>query len=96
MVIDVPGRRITGREAYRDLAAASFAWAAPVSFAVHHLAVDGEVVLADWTITVCRRDDGAEVAWRGMSVCALDADGLVAWWREYYEDPVALRAARAG
>lgn len=95
MVIHVPGRTITGRDAYRELAAASFAWGRPVSFELHHLAVDGDVVLADWTITVARRADGAEVAWRGMSACALDADGLIVWWREYYEDPVSLRAARS-
>ena len=94
MVIDVPGRTITGRDAYRDLAAGSFAWGRPVAFEFHHLAVDRDVVLADWTITVDRRSDGAVVAWRGMSACELDADGLIVWWREYYEDPAALRAAR--
>ena len=94
MVIDVPGRRIEGRAAYRDLAAGSFAWGRPVAFSVHHLGVDGDVVLADWTITVERRADGVEIAWRGMSVCALDADARIVWWREYYEDPAALRAAR--
>jgi hypothetical protein len=39
MVIDVPGRTITGKAAYRDLAASSFAWARPVEFEFHHLAV---------------------------------------------------------
>ena len=96
MVIEVPGRTITGRDAYRDLAAGSFAWGRPVSFVVHHLGVDGDVVLADWTITVERRSDRAPVAWRGMSTCALDADGRIRWWREFYEDPAALRAARTG
>ncbi len=95
MVIDVPGRTITGRDAYRELAAGSFAWGRPVAFVVHHLALDGDVVLADWTITVERRTDGAAVAWRGMSACALAADGRLVWWREYYEDPAALRAARS-
>ena len=95
MVIDVPGRTIRGRDAYRELSAGSFAWARPVAFTFHHLAVDGDVVLADWTITVETRADGEAFAWRGMSACALDADGRIVWWREYYEDPVALRAARA-
>lgn len=94
MVIHVPGRTITGRDAYRELAAGSFAWGRPVAFDVHHLAVDGDVVLADWTITVERRSDRAPVAWRGMSTCLLAADGRIVWWREYYEDPATLRAAR--
>jgi ketosteroid isomerase-like protein len=93
MVIDVPGRTITGKAAYRELAAGSFAWARPVEFEFHHLAVDGDVVLADWTITVERRRDRAVVAWRGMSACEL-RDGLIVWWREYYEDPAGLRDAR--
>lgn len=97
MVIDVPGRTITGRDAYRDLAAGSFAWGRPVAFTVHRLAVaDDDAVLADWTITVERRADGASVAWRGMSACGFDADGRIRWWREYYEDPAALRATRTG
>ncbi len=95
MVIHVPGRTITGRDAYRDLAAGSFVWGRPVAFDVHHLALDGDVVLADWTITVERRADGASVAWRGMSACALAADGRIVWWREYYEDPAGLHKARS-
>ena len=93
MVIDVPGRTITGQTAYRELAASSFAWAKPVDFEFHHLAVDGDVVLADWTITVERRRDGETVAWRGMCACEL-RDGLIVWWREYYEDPAGLGTAR--
>jgi limonene-1,2-epoxide hydrolase len=95
MVIEVPGRTITGIDAYRALAAGSFAWARPVDFDVHHLAVDGEVVLADWTITVERRSDQVPVTWRGMSACRLAPDGRIVWWREYYEDPVGLHKARS-
>ena len=50
-------------------------------------------MLADWTITVERRRDGEMVVWRGMSACEL-RDGLIVRWREYYEDPGALRNAR--
>ena len=67
------------------------AWARPIAFEFHHLAVDGDVVLADWTITVHGEHDGVEVKWRGMSVCQL-RDGQIVWWREYYEDPATLRA----
>jgi len=97
VVLDVPGRTVRGRAEYEPMARGSFAWAKPVEFEFHHIAVgDPEVVMADWTITVERRSDGATVQWRGMSTCAI-ADGRIRWWREYYEDPVALgKAARGG
>ena len=83
-----------GRAAYEEVVRRSFAWARPRRFEFHHLAVDGDVVFADWTIAVERRDGGQTVEWRGMSVAEL-RDGRIVWWREYYEDPVALaRAAR--
>ena len=68
---------------------ASFAWAAPVSFDVHHLAVEdgrGDVVFADWTIRARRRDDDVVVGWRGLSVCEL-RDGRITWWREHHLAP---------
>ncbi|HSO96019.1 MAG TPA: nuclear transport factor 2 family protein [Acidimicrobiia bacterium] len=94
LVLETPGRVVLGRAGYEQMVRGSFGWAAPRSFVVHHLAVDGVVVMADWTITVERRDNGESVTWRGMSVCEL-RDGRIVWWREYYEDPAALaRAAR--
>jgi limonene-1,2-epoxide hydrolase len=72
----------------------SLTWAKPRAFDFHHLAVEGDVVFCDWTISVERRADGGVVEWRGMSVAEL-RDGRIVWWREYYEDPAALaRAAR--
>jgi uncharacterized protein (TIGR02246 family) len=94
LVLETPGRVIRGRADYEQMVRGSLGWAAPQSFVVHHLAVDGDVVLADWTITVERRDDNQPVTWRGMSACEL-RDGRIVWWREYYQDPAALgRAAR--
>jgi limonene-1,2-epoxide hydrolase len=94
LVIQMPGRTVRGRDAYEGLVRQSFAWARPRAFAIHHLAVDGDVALADWTISVNRRSDEAVVEWRGMSAAEL-RDGRIVWWREYYEDPEALvRAAR--
>jgi uncharacterized protein (TIGR02246 family) len=96
VVLDVPGRTIRGRAEYEPMARGSFAWARPLSFDFHHLGTDGDIVFADWTIAVERRSDGMRVEWRGMSVCEL-SDGKIVWWREYYEDPVALgKAARGG
>ena len=93
LVLEVPGRRIVGRDAYEDMVRRSFAWARPLRFEFHHLAVAGDVVHAHWSIAVERRADGAEVEWRGMSVAEL-RDGRIVWWREFYEDPAALARAR--
>jgi len=95
LVLETPGRVIRGRDDYRRVLERSQAWARPRDFVFHHLAVDGDVVLADWTISVERRADGVEVEWRGMSAAELRA-GRIVWWREYYEDPGALAAAAAG
>jgi uncharacterized protein (TIGR02246 family) len=88
--ITMPGRAepLRGIEPYRKLVARSFEWARPASFEFHHLAVAGDTVLAEWTISVARRDTGATVEWRGMSVCEIRA-GRIAWWREYW-DPASI------
>ena len=90
MRIEMPSGVIEGAAKYRKLVAASFAWAAPVSFEVHHLAVEdpGAVVFADWTIRARRHDDRVVVEWRGLSVCEL-RDGRIAWWREHHLAPPA-------
>ncbi|HEV3450870.1 MAG TPA: nuclear transport factor 2 family protein [Acidimicrobiia bacterium] len=94
LVLETPGRVVRGRADYETMVRGSLRWARPRAFKVHHLAADGDVVLADWTITVERRADGQAVTWRGMSACEL-RDGRIVWWREYYQDPAALaRAAR--
>ena len=89
MVIELPSGVIEGAERYRKLVAAGFAWAAPVSFDVHHLAfttADGDVALADWTIRARRREDDALIEWRRLSVCEL-RDGKIKWWREHHLAP---------
>jgi ketosteroid isomerase-like protein len=94
--ITVPGRDepIRGLEAYARLVRRSFAWAAPRSFVFHHLAVSAEeVVLAEWSISTERVDDGGRSSWRGMSACGIDA-GRISWWRERW-DPAQLRQASA-
>jgi ketosteroid isomerase-like protein len=88
--IEMPTGTVEGAAKYRKLVNASFAWAAPVSFDVHHLAVDPDasIVFADWTIRARRREDGVTVEWRGLSVCEL-RDGRIAWWKEYHLAPPA-------
>jgi ketosteroid isomerase-like protein len=90
MVIDLPSGPIVGKDRYRKLVQAGFAWAAPVSFDVHHLVFEeaGGVALADWTIRARRRDDGIVLGWRGLSVCEFRAE-KIAWWREHHLAPPA-------
>jgi limonene-1,2-epoxide hydrolase len=88
MRVEMPSGAIEGVAKYRKLIDASFAWAAPVSFDVHHLAVDpaASIVFADWTIRARRRDDDVVVEWRGLSLCEL-RDGRIVWWREHHLHP---------
>jgi limonene-1,2-epoxide hydrolase len=84
-VHEVPLR---GRAAFGELVRRSFAFSRPVAFEFAHLAVHGAQVLAEWQITVERRDGGRRIAWWGMSVAEL-RDGLIHSWREYW-NPAAL------
>jgi ketosteroid isomerase-like protein len=79
---------IRGREAYARLIRASAQTVRPLRFAVDHLAVRDDVVLAEWEIEAEHRASGARLQWRGMSV-AKYRDGLIVWWREYW-NPSAL------
>ncbi len=91
MVIELPSGTIEGAARYRKLVAGGFAWAAPVSFDVHHLAFESEepVALADWTIRARRTEDGVDIEWRGLSVCRFTDDGRICWWREHHLAPPA-------
>src|SRR3954471_6060647 len=95
LVITLPSGVIEGAAKYRKLVAAGFAWAAPVSFRVHHLALTDDVIaLADWTIQARRRDDNGLIEWRGLSVCEFRGD-RISWWREHHLAPPALVPAHA-
>jgi ketosteroid isomerase-like protein len=82
---------LRGRRAFAGLVERSSGALRPVSFDVHGLAVDGDLVLAEWTIVVESRADGRRVRWRGMST-AVYRDGRIASWREYW-NPADLAAA---
>jgi ketosteroid isomerase-like protein len=87
LLLTLPGGgEIRGRAAYRRVVERSLRWAEPLSFTVHHLGVDGGVILADWTIVVARRADGVRVGWDGLSVCEV-VDGRIRWWREHHVRP---------
>jgi len=94
LVIELPTDRIVGKDRYRKLVKAGFAWAEPVSFEVHHLAFEDDgtgaanVALSDWTIRARRRQDDVVFGRRGLSVCAFHAD-TITWWREHHLAPPA-------
>jgi ketosteroid isomerase-like protein len=95
LVIELPTGRSVGKERYRRLVKAGFAWAEPVSFDIHHMAFeerggegDPDVVMADWTIRSRRREDGVVIGWRGLSVCEIH-DRHITWWREHHLEPPA-------
>ncbi len=79
---------LRGRDAYARLIHGSMAAVKPLAFTVAHLAVQGDVVLAEWTMAIEGRADGRRREWTGMSACAI-RDGLIVWWREYW-NPAAL------
>jgi len=74
---------LQGRAAYAALVRGSATAIRPVRFDVAHLAVQGDVVLAEWEIEAEHRATGARLCWRGMSAAGY-RDGLIVWWREYW------------
>lgn len=91
MEIELPGRSeaIRGKAAYADLIRQSMERMRPIAWEFHALAIDGERVLAEWTIEGEFRATAKRVAWRGMSICRL-VEGRIREWREYW-DPASLR-----
>ncbi len=91
MLIELPGRKepIRGRDAYAEIVDKAFASLRPVSWEFHRLAVDGDHVLSEWTISGEVRASGKAATWRGMAICRIE-DGLLKEWREYW-DPASLR-----
>jgi len=83
---------LVGLAAFGDLVRASAAAMRPVSFEVHALAVHGDHVLAEWTISVEARAGGRRIRWRGMSIATYRTDGRIATWREYW-NPADLAVA---
>ena len=79
---------LRGRAAFADLVRTSFAFSRPLRFEFHRIAVDGDHVLAEWTIAIERRDTGRTLEWRGMSAAVI-RDGTIREWREYW-NPAAL------
>ena len=81
---------LSGKPAFAALVRQSLEFSRPLRFEFEHLAVDGALVLAEWTIAIERRDTQRIIEWRGMSVCEI-RDGKIQMWREYW-NPMAVMA----
>ncbi|MBM4243102.1 MAG: nuclear transport factor 2 family protein [Deltaproteobacteria bacterium] len=80
---------LIGRDAFEKLVRASAAHLEPQEFVFTDLAVDGDVVLAEWRIAARHRATGRRIEWWGMSTCST-RDGLITRWREYW-NPADVR-----
>ena len=74
---------LVGKAAYAELIHRSLEMVRPVAFTVHHVAVHGDLVLAEWQAEIEWRADGRRSVWRGTSVCEIHG-GLITDWREYW------------
>ena len=93
MVIDVPGRTIAGKDGVtrsrRARSSGRGRWRSTSTTWRSTAMWCWPTGRSRWRADT----DDTVVKWRGMSACQL-RDGQIVWWREYYEDPVGLRAAR--
>ena len=74
---------LRGRTAFAGLVRRSLDFARPLAFDFAHIAVAGDVVLAEWRIAVERRAGGRRIEWWGMSVAEVQG-GRIRRWREYW------------
>ena len=74
---------LRGLDAFAALVRGSHANTKPLAFDFHHIAVRGDVVLAEWRIAIEHRESGRRIEWPGMSVCRIE-DGRIVQWREYW------------
>ncbi len=79
---------LRGRDAFGELVRQSSQITRPLRFDFAHIAVQADLVLAEWVIAVERRDDHRRLEWRGMSIAEI-RDGMIVMWREYW-NPMAL------
>jgi ketosteroid isomerase-like protein len=74
---------VRGKPSYAELIRRSLTMVRPVAFAIDHVAVQDDLVLAEWHAEIEWRADGRRSTWRGMSICEI-RDGLITTWREYW------------
>src|SRR3989442_10016309 len=66
---------LRGRSAFAELVGRSLATTRPVRFDLEHLAVWGDVVLAEWCIAIERRGSGGRGRWGGQGLPPQRAGG---------------------
>jgi uncharacterized protein (TIGR02246 family) len=74
---------LVGKAAFEELMRASAAAVRPLEFDIMNIAVNGDIVLAEWKITMEWRPEGRRVSYTGMSRSTI-RDGLINEWREYW------------
>jgi limonene-1,2-epoxide hydrolase len=74
---------LEGKAAFGKMVRQSAAFVKPLGFDVISIAVNGELVLAEWKITLEWRLQDTTVTYSGMSHCRI-RNGLITEWREYW------------
>jgi uncharacterized protein (TIGR02246 family) len=71
-----------GRTALAEAVEHNYEQFNPISWDFHEIAVHGQNVLAEWTVTQEERASGARRSLKAMFICEI-RDGLATWVREY-------------
>lgn len=74
---------LQGKHAYEEMVRQSATFVRPVGFDILSIAVNGDLVLAEWKITLEWRLQGVTVSYTGMSRSTI-RNGLITEWREYW------------
>jgi ketosteroid isomerase-like protein len=74
---------LRGKPAFAELVRLSMGMMQPVSFEVKGLAVQGDLLFAEWRIAARHRASKRVIEWEGMSSARIDG-GLITEWREYW------------
>ena len=74
---------LRGKQAFVELVRQSMEIMQPVSFEVRALAVQGDLLLAEWQIAARHRASNKMIEWEGMSSARVES-GLIIDWREYW------------
>jgi ketosteroid isomerase-like protein len=74
---------LQGKPAYEEMIRQSANFVKPLGFDMLSIAVNGDLVLAEWKITLEWRLQGATVSYTGMSRSTI-RDGFITEWREYW------------